>query len=95
MDFIIFIIIAAIIAGLCLKYLNGHECKYGDIKGDYQFCKTCHKAKLVECAHKWVNLESADIIKPEAHTSREKIIGKSYIQQCSNCGRLKQENFEI
>ena len=89
-----FVIVMIVLIGwFCLRYLNSHECKYGEIKDGYQYCEICGEARMVGCNHKWVVLTQGTTTERRFDESEARTTGHWYHMRCSNCGEMKDEAF--
>lgn len=62
--------------------------KYDVVKNNYQYCKKCGKARVVECPHKW---ETQSIyngsVQYDNGSSKDFVI---YALSCTKCGTIKE-----
>jgi uncharacterized OB-fold protein len=63
--------------------------KYGEVKGNYQYCLSCGKAiaaPTVDCTHNWKQVTSYTM----ENTFRGNIYKSVIVLQCQNCGDVKK-----
>lgn len=64
--------------------------KFGEVNNKgYQYCLLCGKAELIgipECRHNWRTINTLS----STNVITNNVSYYLYIQQCANCGKLKQ-----